>query len=252
MSDSLSTTSEAVLEPQLTLESFPRPSLTDEQTPLLPPHPPRYPSPSPPISPLCSTCSTFTRNFMLTTLLATILYITSFMLTFFLTNTTFLILAYTIQGCSTMWCMIVWFLHHVWLVEKPVKFMAPLHLSAHYYEILRFECLLERYVDVRNIAIAGGLACLEIAFACGNVFAMVVRAYIGFARDEAYGWFGEYKVDGDANVSEFVGVVISSVGWIVVLVWFVVTVKVICGLSMQIVDIGRMVRRRREEEQAKV
>lgn len=107
-------------------------------------------------------------------------------------------------------------------------------------------------MDVRNIAIAGGLACFEIAFACGNVFAMVVMAYVGFARAEAYGWFGEYRVNGGNSLTEIMGVVISSVGWIVVLVWFIVTMKVICALSLQIIDAGKMISRRRKEEEAKV
>lgn len=133
-----------------------------------------------------------------------------------------------------------------------MKFMEPLHLSPHYCEILRFECLLERYGDLRNIAIAGGLACFELAFASGNVFPMLVGWYMGEVRESINGWFGEFQSKEVKGMDGVLGALIPSVGWIVVLVWFVVTCKVVYGLAMQLMEIVKMLRRQRTEHLSKV
>lgn len=125
--------------------------------------------------------------------------------------------------------------------------MEPLHFSPHYYEILRFTSLLERYEDVRNIAVAGFSAALLLAFATGNVFVMLVRWYWGMARLEIYGWFGEYEVATDGRADALWRLMASCVGWVVVLTWLVVTCKVVYSLVLQMRDICRMVKKRRDD-----
>lgn len=105
-------------------------------------------------------------------------------------------------------------------------------------------------MDVRNIAVAGGFACFELSLACGNAFAMVLMAYIRYVRAEVYGLIGEFHAE-DTKRMKVVGVVLSSIGWVLILVMGIVAVKVIFGLMVQMVDAAKMIMKRGNDQLSK-